>query len=123
MTKVLGLLAVLIFGSNAFAEADLNPNIFTVQPTTTAPTATTGGGTLETPISNTPARPAQVPTAGTGSSINPGAIAGQNSQSSGAGTNAAVGGALMAAGAAMMANPPTRAPGAALMAMGILAMM
>ncbi len=55
-------------------------------------------------------------------SINPGAQTGERSQAAGAGTNAMAGIALMAAGAAMMANPPTVPPGVVLMMMGIMAM-
>ncbi len=114
-------LTALTGGPKAFAEADLNPNIF--RPAAPTPAATP-------PISATPERPVGS-TTGTNAarvpvlqgSINPGAGQGQRSQSGGAGTNAAVGQGLMAAGAALMSNPKTVPPGVALMAMGILAMM
>lgn len=114
MKNIFVLVMTLVFGSTAFAEADLNPNIFNQQ--ATSATRESGG----TSSGST----------GTGSSIpvmkstiNPGSQQGQASQSGGAGTNAAVGQALMSAGAALMANPPTVPAGAALMAMGLLAMM
>ncbi len=56
-------------------------------------------------------------------SINPSALTGKDSQKKGAGANTAAGIALIATGTAMMANPPTVPPGAALVAMGILALM
>lgn len=55
--------------------------------------------------------------------INQGSNTGQASQNSGAGANNAAGAALIAAGTAMLPNPPTTAQGAALIAMGIIALM
>src|SRR5262245_48501504 len=80
-----------------------------------SPTPTTPAQTAPT----TPGTPARTETRGNagGSTINPGAKQGENSQKGGAGTNAGVGAALMAAGAALMANPPTMPMGAMLMAM------
>jgi len=107
MRKAFVLLTALAFGSTAFAEADLNPNVY--NPPAKAPT----GAMNET----------NIPKAGTGTStINPGSKQGQASQSSGAGTNAAVGAALIATGTALL-PPPTTPTGAALIAMGILALM
>lgn len=58
---------------------------------------------------------------GGGSSINPAALMGQASQKKAKDANDSAGQALMAAGAAMMAMPPTMPIGIALMAMGMLA--
>jgi hypothetical protein len=124
MKYILILAVTLAYGPVSFAEADLNPNIFNTQPTATAGTAAEregAGGTRTGTVVNPPPNSnsmGQIP-----GSINPGSNTGQQSQSGGSGTNAAVGGALMAAGAALMSNPPTVPPGAMLMAMGILAMM
>ncbi len=55
--------------------------------------------------------------------INNGANTGQASQNGGAGANNAAGAALIAAGTAMLPNPPTAPMGAALIALGIIALM
>lgn len=110
-------LTAAIGGPRAFAEADLNPNIF--RPAAPTPPA---GATTERPVGSTTGTNATRLPVMQGS-INPGSQEGQKSQSGGAGTNAAVGSGLMAAGAALMSNPKTVPPGVALMAMGMLAMM
>lgn len=114
MKNIFALSIAFLYASAAFAEADLNPNIFNT-PATSSTTATRETTPVKTGTS------AGVPVM-TGS-INPGSQTGKDSQKSGSGSNAGVGAALMAAGAAMMASPPTVAPGVALMAMGMLAMM
>jgi hypothetical protein len=65
---------------------------------------------------------APAPPPSTTPSINPAANTGQQSQSDASGVNKAIGAALMAAGAAMMSQPPTVPMGVMLMAMGMLAM-
>jgi hypothetical protein len=114
-------LTAIASGSKAFAEADLNPNIF--RPAAPTPAATSPvSATTERPVGSTTGSNATriQPIQG---SINPGSQEGQKSQSGGAGVNAAVGSGLMAAGAALMSNPKTVPPGVVLMGMGILAMM
>ncbi len=117
MKNIFALTMAFLYASAAFAEADLNPNIFNVPATNSGTTATreiVSPGTTGTKAAGVPVM--------TGS-INPGAKEGKDSQKGGSGANAAIGAALMAAGAAMMASPPTIPPGVALMAMGMLAMM
>lgn len=84
---------------------------------TGAPAVSVGesGRTTGTPAT-TNTNNSGVPSMG-GSSINPSALAGQQSQSSGAGINAAAGAALIAAGLA------PKPPNMALVAMGIMALM
>ncbi len=111
MKMLITILTMMTTASMAFAEADFDPDRFKAPPVTTAPGTATRDGTGS--VTPTP----------TQSTINQGSQQGQQSQSGGSGANAAVGAALMAAGAALMSNPPTVPPGAMLMAMGVLAMM
>lgn len=121
------LLALTFFGVSGFAaqdSADLARQVFqsslqsesVPQPVAVAPSSTAavresaGTSTAATTTPNT-------------ISINPSAAAGKQSQGSGAAVNQAAGQALMAAGSALMSHPPTVPAGAALMAMGVLAMM
>jgi hypothetical protein len=116
MKLMIAIVAMMAMTTRAFAEADFDPDKFK-PPTTTTPTTTTP--TTTTPTTTTPLGT----TYNTNANINQGSNQGQASQSSGSGANAAAGAALMAAGAALMSNPPTVPQGAMLMAMGILAMM
>jgi hypothetical protein len=115
MKLLIATIAIMAITTRAFAEADYDPDKFTT-PTTTTPTTSTTPTTTTPTVTGTVTNPNQA-------TINQGSNTGQASQSSGSGANAAAGAALMAAGAALMANPPTAAQGAMLMAMGILAMM
>ena len=122
MKKSILILTVAVLGANAFAEssADLAPDIYNRAPTNTpSPTPTTQFPTLNPQPTPTPVvAPLPVSTG----SINPAANTGKKSQDSGSGANTAIGAALMAAGMAMMANPPTQPQGAILMALGALAL-
>lgn len=100
-------------GLNAGVHALSTPTTNTQFPTYVAPPP--AGTQFPTYIAPPPA-PAPTP------SINPAANQGQQSQNGGAGANAAAGAALIAAGMALMSNPPTVPAGAALVAMGILAL-
>lgn len=118
MKRLFALSIVIVYGSAALAEADLNTNIFNPSATNSGTSATREGSGTTTGAGAATPKMAAMP-----GSINPGSNTGQQSQKNGSGSNSAAGAALMAAGAALMANPPTMPAGAALMAMGMLAMM
>jgi hypothetical protein len=121
MKKLALIFAAMVFSVTAFARSSQD-EIFQPSPSPTPGDTTTAPTQFPTYIPPAPA-PAPLATPATNNaSINPAANQGKQSQDSGAGANAAAGAALMAAGMALMANPPTQPAGAALIAMGALAL-
>lgn len=124
MKKAILLLAAVTLVRPAFAgsSADLDTDIFGTSSSNSATGTVTPTQTTQFPVATPLPVPVAAPAPVSNASINPAANQGQQSQNGGAGANDAAGAALIAAGAALMANPPTQPAGAALIAMGMLAL-